>query len=368
MRGRVHHPSTRRAFLLAPLLVAGSAWPAMGAGSVPTYPVPVVIDDTACNPLTLEVGETCGLWMSPTDPAASDFGFANLDLWDVAAGATCTNAGSSSRSDWIANGYPDDRSLNGSPPGSDPAYVCSDSGHSTRDWSDLADVTGQVKLFPVNECAGQLDGAGAPAPCPATAAMFDVTAFARMLILHVYKGNDIAAIGTIGPPPTPGACGSRSADPNAICLVVEFRGEPGTFLPDAKISPSRTAPFSGNDVYGPDPRQVLVREIAPGELERTFLRFENDGTATDTIVVTGAGRKDSLVPRYRSGGVDVTAEVTGTGLEVVLAPGEHVSVRMLLQARPRAVPGTSRRWRLTGASEGALDLADAVLLKVRVVS
>ncbi len=172
---------------------------------------------------------------------------------------------------------------------------------------------GQVKLFPINECAGQLDAAGGPAPCPATAGKFDVTAFARMLILHSYKGNDPAAIGTIGSPPTPGACGLRASDPSAICLVVEFRGEPGTFLPDAKISPSRTSSFSGNDVYGPDPRQILIREIAPGELERTFLRFENDGTATDTIIVTGAGRKDALVPRYRSGGLDVTAEVTGSG-------------------------------------------------------
>jgi hypothetical protein len=64
----------------------------------------------------------------------------------------------------------------------------------------------------------------------------------------------------------------------------------------------------------------------------------------------------------------VTAEVTGAGLEDVLAPGEHVSVRMLLQARPRAVPGISRRWLLTGASVGSVDLSDAVLLKVRVVS
>jgi hypothetical protein len=355
----------RRAFLLAPLLVAGSVWPAVGAGSMPTYPVPVVIDDSACDPLTLQVGETCGLWMSPSDPAASDFGFANLDLWDVSAGATCTNAGSASRSDWFVYGYPDVRSLNGSPPGSAPTYVCRDGGHSTRDWSDLADVAGQMKLFPINECAGQLDGAGDPAPCPATAGTFDITAFARMVIEHVYRGNDPAAVGTIG---SPGACGLRAADPNAICLVVEFHGEPGTFLPDAKISPSRTASFSGNDVYGPDPRQVLIREIAPGELERTFLRFENDGTDTDTIVVTGAGGKDALVPRYRSGGIDVTTEVTGSGFEVVLAPGEHVSVRMLLQARPRAVPGTSRRWLLTGVSQGSVDLADAVLLKVRVVS
>ena len=47
MRGRVRHTSTRWAFLPAPLLVVIPVWPAMGAGSVPTYPVPVVIDDAA---------------------------------------------------------------------------------------------------------------------------------------------------------------------------------------------------------------------------------------------------------------------------------------------------------------------------------
>lgn len=147
-------------------------------------------------------------------------------------------------------------------------------------------------------------------------------------------------------------------------MVVEFHGEPGTFLPDAKISPSRTASFSGNDVYGADPRQVLIREIAPGQLERTFLRFENDGTATDTLVVTAAGRRGALVPHYHSGGVDVT----GAGLEVRLSPREHVSVRMLLQASPRAVPGTSRRWLLSGASRGSVDLVDAALLKAWVIA
>jgi hypothetical protein len=40
----------RRAFLLAPLLVAGSARPAMGAGSGPTYPVPVVSFEVLVGP------------------------------------------------------------------------------------------------------------------------------------------------------------------------------------------------------------------------------------------------------------------------------------------------------------------------------
>lgn len=135
--GAVPSTSTRRAFLLAPLLVAGSVWPAAGAGSVPTHPVPVVITAGPCNPAGMVVGETCAVWHADDGLGASDLGYANLSLWDVPADAMCTNAGSSSRSDWIANGYPDPRVLAGDPPGSEPTYVCADTGSSSRDLSAI---------------------------------------------------------------------------------------------------------------------------------------------------------------------------------------------------------------------------------------
>jgi hypothetical protein len=115
--------------------------------------------------LHLAVGDTCGLWQAPTDPDGSDSGFANLSLWDVAPpDALCANAGSNDRGDWIANGYPDLRVLNGDPPGSMPTFVCADTGTSARDWFDLADQEGTVQEFPVNDCNGQVDTDGVPAP------------------------------------------------------------------------------------------------------------------------------------------------------------------------------------------------------------
>jgi hypothetical protein len=101
----------------------------------------------------IEIGDTCAFWYDNKDTMGSaNWGFMNLDQWNVPPGENCSNAGSSSRSDWIANGYPDLRSLNGAPPGSAPTYVCNDTGHSTRDWSDLFDQKGQIKMFPVNDC------------------------------------------------------------------------------------------------------------------------------------------------------------------------------------------------------------------------
>ncbi len=147
----------------------------------------------------IEIGDTCAFWYDNKDTMGSaNWGFMNLDQWNVPPGENCTNAGSSSRSDWIANGYPDLRTLNGAPPGSAPTYVCNDTGHSTRDWSDLFDQKGQIKMFPVNDCTGQLGKTGAVAPCPETPDKYDIIGFTSLLIKNVYKGNDALAIGTVG--------------------------------------------------------------------------------------------------------------------------------------------------------------------------
>jgi hypothetical protein len=122
----------------------------------------------------------------------------NLDKWDVAGDEHCSNAGSSDRGHWIESGYPDIRTLNGTPPGTAPTYVCGDTGHSAANWQDLHDQEGEIKLFPVNDCAGQLDMDGNPAPCPATPDKYDIIGFTSLLVQHVYHGNDLAAIGTPG--------------------------------------------------------------------------------------------------------------------------------------------------------------------------
>ena len=60
----------------------------------------------------------------------ANWGFMNLEQWNVDAGENCHNAGSTHRGDWILNDYGDPLVLNGTPPGSEPTYVCNDTGHS----------------------------------------------------------------------------------------------------------------------------------------------------------------------------------------------------------------------------------------------
>ena len=181
---------------------ATAAWgPAAGG-----YALPIVLDSGylqgVCKvPDGIEVGDTCAFWYNNGDSSlgAANWGFMNLSQWDVDAGTNCHNAGSSDRRDWIVNGYPDIRALNGTPPGTEPTYVCNDTGHSTSNWSTLHDEIGKTKLFPVNDCDGQLGKSGSVSPCPSTPDKYDIIGFTKLLISQVYKGNDPAAIGSTGP-------------------------------------------------------------------------------------------------------------------------------------------------------------------------
>ena len=180
---------------------ATAAWgPAAGG-----YALPIVLDSGylqgVCKvPDGIEIGDTCAFWYNNGDSSlgAANWGFMNLDQWDVDAGTNCHNAGSSDRRDWIVNGYPDIRTLNGNPPGTEPTYVCNDTGHSTSNWSTLHDEIGKTKLFPVNDCDGQLDKSGNVSPCPSTPDKYDIIGFTKLLVSQVYKGNDPAAIGSAG--------------------------------------------------------------------------------------------------------------------------------------------------------------------------
>ena len=365
MRGRDLHAGVRRAFLLAPLLVVGSVWPAAGAGAaVPAYPVPVVIDDEACDPSQLEVGETCALWQGGSDPT-SEVAFANLSLWDLAADAPCTNAGASARSDWIANGYPDALALAGEPPGSAPTYVCNDTGHSFQTFDDLADRIGTIATFPVNRCATQVDADGEVDPCPEEPSRFNIGLLARMRVLAVFRGDDPEAIGVPGGPG--GACGLRSVDPNAICLVLEFVSVPGTYQPDVQVGHSHGGPFAGDAVYDPGgPDQTIEEVVTRGERSFVVFKIENDGEVVDTFAIRGPGDRAGLVARYRTAGEDVTRAVVHGRLWIGLGPGSFRLVQLRVHAPADAEPGLVRRWVLTATSEGEPGLADAARAVFRV--
>jgi hypothetical protein len=177
---------------------ATAAWGPLGGGSnVPivieegTLQGPCQIPDPNFDPDT-DPPKTCPLWYNNNDLGNADWGFMNLDQWGVAGNTNCTNAGSNDRADWIANNYPSPLYLNGDPPGSAPTYVCVDTGHSARDWSDLVDrmIANPILLFPVNDCDGQVDKTGTVAPCPLTPDKYDIIGFVKLQLINVLKGDD----------------------------------------------------------------------------------------------------------------------------------------------------------------------------------
>ena len=182
---------------------ATAAWgPAAGG-----YAVPIVLESGylqgVCKvPDGVSIGDTCAMYYNNGDASLGDanWGFMNLDKWNVDSGAHCSSAGSSNRRDWILNDYGDPLVLNGTPPGSEPTYVCNDTGHSSANWQDLTDRmnSNPVVLFPVNDCEGQLDKSGSVSPCPSTPDKYDIIGFTRLKLIAVYKGDDPAAIGTTG--------------------------------------------------------------------------------------------------------------------------------------------------------------------------
>ncbi len=203
---------------------ATAAWGPLAGGNV----VPIVIEagmlqgpcdipgTTLPDPNDDSTWPTCPLWYNNNDLGNADWGFMNLDQWGVTPGENCSNAGASNRSDWIENDYTKNQLLlQGDPPGSDPTYVCVDTGHNASDWKDLVDrmLAQPVVLFPVNDCNGQLDKSGNVAPCPATPDKYDIIGFVKLHLTQVLKGNDTTladgtpcAVDCGGTPPKTGSC------------------------------------------------------------------------------------------------------------------------------------------------------------------
>jgi hypothetical protein len=359
----VRNSSGRVVALTVCALVTGwaTAARALEPSSFPQHPVPVVLDGGTLNgPCALasaQDGDTCAFWFASGD-GSSQFGYANLDLWNVASDAVCSNAGSGSRSGWIANGYQDLRTVNTTAAGSWPTYVCYDTGHTTSDWMDLSNEIGKVKIFPVNDCAGQVDAGGVPAPCPAIPDKFDVTGFVPLLIHAVYKGNDPIAIGTVGG--SPGACGIHTSDPNAICLVLEVVDP----IPDAAIGVAKDGPFRGNDVYGTDGAgQTRRRTIEGGTTDSFFIPLQDDVMPDETLVVSGGGSGRNLGIRYFLAGTEVTSSVTGGGLVLTTVPaGAALTLRMSVTVRSGARAGRERTIKVRAVSDfdaGAIDVVGA---------
>ena len=275
---------------------ATAAWGPAGGG----HAVPIVLESGylqgICKiPDGVSIGDTCAMYYNNGDASLGDanWGFMNLDQWNVDSGENCHNAGSSDRGDWIHNDYGDPLVLNGSPPGSEPTYVCNDTGHSTANWQDLVDrmESNPVVLFPVNDCEGQLDKSGSVSPCPSTPDKYDIIGFTRLKLEAVYKGNDPAAIGTTG---ASGTCtlSKASLTTGQVKPLADAYGSgggcprpaPTTSTPAMSTSSRRRAPSS------PSACRATSRRRAGTGTTRSLARSRGGRPTRPTSRLSSAGR------------------------------------------------------------------------------
>jgi Flp pilus assembly protein TadG len=182
--------------------VATATWGPTGGGNA----VPIVVDSGtiqgACQiPDGVKKGDHCNLWYNNGNLVLGDanWGFMNLDQWNVQPTDQCSSAGgANNRGNYIQNDFGGSLTLNGNPPGSAPTYVCGSTGKATSNWSDLRSRIGDVVLFPVNDCSGQLDNSGNVSPCPSAPDKYDIIGFVALLLTDVLRGDDPAAYGSPG--------------------------------------------------------------------------------------------------------------------------------------------------------------------------
>lgn len=111
-----------------------------------------------------------------------------------------------------------------------------------------------------------------------------------------------------------------------IFLVAQF-----SFQPDLLIQGANDALAQGNDVYAVPEGQTATARVGRGIAAIYRIHLENDGTASDTLLLTGTGDGPGWRVRYFDavdGGTEITASVTGIdGWLVTLAAGAGVIIR-----------------------------------------
>jgi hypothetical protein len=200
---------------------ATAAWGPLGGGNA----IPIVLESSQfqgrCDVPNVANGTECAFWYDNGNSQIGDanWGFLNLDQWNVATSTNCNSGGgSSSRGGYILNNFGSALPL--AEPG--PTYVCSSTGHATDNWQDLNDrmngvgcrtapCPGPVILMPVNDCSKQVDKSGNVVPCgTGTPDKFAIIGFTTLQLSAIYRGDDPAAIGSPGVAPQNGNCGGTA--------------------------------------------------------------------------------------------------------------------------------------------------------------
>ncbi len=121
--------------------------------------------------------------------------------------------------------------------------------------------------------------------------------------------------------------------------------------PDLQIANDTSSPV-GNDVYNTDATsQTFTQNVVNYDPAIYDLTLQNDGDATDNIVVQGTASSSGWTVQYFDNlNNDITSQVTGLGWAVSLAPGASQNFRALVSAGPNVAIGATNDLLVTATS------------------
>lgn len=143
------------------------------------------------------------------------------------------------------------------------------------------------------------------------------------------------------------------------------------FLPDALVGPTRTGPFVGDEVRAATPlaEQTIEESVgADGRTTTIVVKLQNDSGLTDELLVNALeSGNGGFTTTYRSGGVDITAQVLSPGgfqFDEVPSGGERL-IAIDFTSQTGSVPGTARKSDIAVRSGTAPDAVDVVRARAR---
>jgi putative Flp pilus-assembly TadE/G-like protein len=186
---------------------ATAAWGPSGGAN----PVPIVLNLATfqgdCDIPNATKGQRCYLWYDNDRFDGSNFGFMNLDQWNVSTGFRCSSAGNSQRDDWIMGNWSGDPLKLNYPA---PTYVCTDSGLAASAWSTLSQRIGDILTFPINDQSKQIMKSASQID------KYDIIGFAALQLDQVLTVQQAGS--------TSGSCSAKVSFPNASPIQLDAFG------------------------------------------------------------------------------------------------------------------------------------------------
>ncbi len=178
----------------------------------------------------------------------------------------------------------------------------------------------------------------------------------------VSLNTQMLCVRVVGPLLYLGGLDSSIADNTLMGYAASFRFR----QPDAQIAAGGSA-FAGDNIYNTtgkkQKKSLTVHRSQAGSFS---IKIFNDGLATDSLTIKGAGSSGAFAVKYISGTTDVTAQVVaGTYTITNLGAGASRTLTLQVTVGSGAVVGSSKSFVVTTTSTGAGAAKDAVKATVK---